>query len=493
ALESLNVASAELGSIKGTINGGGDFVDNAPSNDDNYARLIPGEFEINMLNLTLFVSAELYNIKGTINGGGDFVYSLENFLKWKDTGISPPGVKLIKTGTTVAVDVGANGISAIAVLTGRMRAVELETGDTRELSAGTLAVVVPGVGVSAPQSIAPELAQYLESMRDPRTTPSRDTVDTGTIISEAKVLRGGERWTIRMQGEETLRVYARLPWKQVAGAANALEVLVNGKMLTAPVINKSASFTYADGREINYLDSVTGHWTIFYSPDFVSNNTNAGGDYQVVTNPGEAYRYVWDISRLTAGGEPAEVSFRNTITTSNVPLEVRIDASDKSAEIVARQAEGRLPVGEKEVPVRAKVGDDLTGTWSMDYWVWGYSKPRQMTLVQQGSRVTGMMPSAGGNPIRVEGTITSDTLVLDFIYDNLTTLSELVSPDIARQALGIKSHAKFRRDTADTWTGTLSAFYISSSGKTINLKADGGTPGADTRYKPGPTTMKRMP
>jgi hypothetical protein len=42
------------------------------------------------------------------------------------------------------------------------------------------------------------------------TTGLRDTANTGTRISEVKVLRGDERWTIRMQGEETLRVSAGL-------------------------------------------------------------------------------------------------------------------------------------------------------------------------------------------------------------------------------------------------------------------------------------------
>ncbi|MDD5177314.1 MAG: hypothetical protein PHQ05_12925 [Sterolibacterium sp.] len=148
-------------------------------------------------------------------------------------------------------------------------------------------------------------------------------------------------------------------------------------------------------------------------------------------------------------------------------------------------------LSEPPAPLRSQPAGDFSGNWTMDYWVWGNPRPRQMVLTQQGSRVTGSMSSAGGNPIRIEGTLMGDTLILYFVYDNLATMSEMVSPEIARQTLGIKSRAQLTRSGPDKWSGTLSTFLIVLSGNTLQTKADGGTPAASARNPPGPTTMTR--
>ncbi len=583
ALTSTGIASVEHASIKGTINGGGDFVSNdSASATDRYARNTPESFDVNLLNATVVVSidgagtqrarwerpdavtpsgnavlvqrasgalagavdfcsgggdasaksVEHASIKGTINGGGEFIRHpapdapFQGRLLRVGLGalatervamasriLAPPGAEYKLANATVAVDIGANGISAIAVLKGRARATELVTGQAREVQAGQMVVVVPGIGVAAPVPMTSDVRAFMNSMIGSSggdgSDAGRDTrrVQPGTDLAPltgSRVLRGGEQWALRTT-DGTLALSARIPWKQVAGAAGAMEIRVNGQLLTSRLGNKTGSFSLADGREFDYLHPQTNHWMVFYSPDFVSNNTGAGGDYQVVTDPGAAYRYTWDLSPFTGNGKVAEVVIRNPITSSDVPLEVSFDEPGQpgggtrtlerprtSGEIEAPWR-GRPPAADSETQARPQAGGELTGTWTMDYWVFGFPKPRQLTLEQRGNAVTGTMQSPGGNPVRIEGAIAGATLTLDFIYDNLATLSELTSPEVARKIAGIKSKAQLQKTGADTWKGTLAGFYLSTTGTEVNAKADGGTPLAAEKSAPGPTTMRRVP
>lgn len=54
----------------------------------------------------------------------------------------------------------------------------------------------------------------------------------------------------------------------------------------------------------------------------VQGQINGGGDYRVTSNPGQAYRYVWEIPRSASGNETVELRIRNALT--NVSMEVRL-------------------------------------------------------------------------------------------------------------------------------------------------------------------------
>jgi len=62
----------------------------------------------------------------------------------------------------------------------------------------------------------------------------------------------------------------------------------------------------------------------FYSADFNANNGDAGGGYRVMTNPGEAYHYRWDVSALSGPGTALHVRIACTGSKVAGPLVVRI-------------------------------------------------------------------------------------------------------------------------------------------------------------------------
>ena len=77
------------------------------------------------------------------------------------------------------------------------------------------------------------------------------------------------------------------------------------------LLNKGQTFKYNDGRTFNY--KLGNAWILFYSPDYSANNSSAGGGYQVLTNPGQAYRYSWDISSITAGKEQTNITIKTWV------------------------------------------------------------------------------------------------------------------------------------------------------------------------------------
>jgi hypothetical protein len=119
----------------------------------------------------------------------------------------------------------------------------------------------------------------------------------------------GMSWEGDLPSASFLELAARIEWRQVAGAASLLEVRINGQALTSGLLNKGGGFRLADGREFPYYAESVHAWTIFYSPDFSTNNSPGAGVYQVVTDPGQAYRYRWGTGLI--GGPPMKVNLRH--------------------------------------------------------------------------------------------------------------------------------------------------------------------------------------
>lgn len=115
-------------------------------------------------------------------------------------------------------------------------------------------------------------------------------------IPEEIRLNGDTAWEGVFMAEKTLQLEGRIVYSKPAGGNWTMEVLVNGKNVTSSLLNKGQSFKYKDGRTYSYLNGAS--WMLFYSPNFSANNSTAGGGYQVLTNPGQACRYKWNISSL---------------------------------------------------------------------------------------------------------------------------------------------------------------------------------------------------
>ncbi len=153
----------------------------------------------------------------------------------------------------------------------------------------------------------------------------------GTAATYAKAeevtLKPNESWSGTLPISKTLSLEGRIDYSKPAGANYILQVSVNGQVVASPLTNKGQSFRYADGRTYSYLSSA-GSWILFYSPDFSSNNSTAGGGYQVLTDPGQAYRYTWDVSALTKNATQMTVTIKNTSPTYSIVG--RLTASEAS-------------------------------------------------------------------------------------------------------------------------------------------------------------------
>jgi hypothetical protein len=122
-------------------------------------------------------------------------------------------------------------------------------------------------------------------------------------------LAPGTSWEGDLSSAPFFELAARIQWQQAAGAAYLLEVRINGQQLTSGLSNKRGNFRLADGREFPYYAESAHAWAIFYSPDFSTNNSSAAGVYEVVTDPGQAYRYRWSTGLI--GGPPMKVNLKH--------------------------------------------------------------------------------------------------------------------------------------------------------------------------------------
>lgn len=301
------------------------------------------------------VSSEHSSVRGTINGGGDFldeplppppptVGRLRAtqprllHIAWSPSFIAAPrgpedAILLeLPSGTVssgsfarVLSDLSANRIAAISVVEGEARVRERTTGREQRVGAGQFVVVLPGVGVTPPRPIP---SARLSTMRPPAPVrPGTSTVRPGTLTRNAIALAPGDTWTGTLQLEGTLALEGRLLWEKPAGGNYVLEVAVNGHRVTDPVLNKMSPMRYADGRNYPYREPNTARWLLFYSHDYAANNGPAGGGYEVKTDPGQAYRYVWNVAPMMGGNPVAQVQFTNS-SNPPVPIELRLLPSE---------------------------------------------------------------------------------------------------------------------------------------------------------------------
>lgn len=152
------------------------------------------------------------------------------------------------------------------------------------------------------------------------------TASAGAVSGQVQdiTLKPGESWSGTIPAVSTLSFDGKLVYSKPAGANYVLQVSVNGQAITSSLLNKGQAFKYSDGRTFNY--KLNDAWILFYSPDYSANNSSAGGGYQVLTNPGQAYRYSWDISSITAGKEQMDVAIKNVGPT--YPITVRLMPND---------------------------------------------------------------------------------------------------------------------------------------------------------------------
>ena len=165
-----------------------------------------------------------------------------------------------------------------------------------------------------------------------------------------------DSYEVRLQAPNTEKVYlvviARIDWHRLAGAADIMQIKVNGNTITGTqLINKGPTWTYADGRTFPYYNiHNTSSWAIFYSPDFTSNNIAQSG-YRVIE--GNAYTYKFNVTGMVNRGQMNTVTIRHSGPEyiSSIPdITTKTINEIKSTKIVVKSV---YFVGEgKEYPIR---------------------------------------------------------------------------------------------------------------------------------------------
>jgi hypothetical protein len=202
-----------------------------------------------------------------------------------------------------------------AVAPGQAQITLLPQGTTVKGS-GALLTVVP-----RPASVGPD--NTIVTPPPPPAPPPNP--DTKTVdLSKDIVINSGEVWEGDIPASSVLDLQARLNYAKPAGSNFALDISVNGHRVESPLLNKAAQYKYQDGRTFPYSDMAKGGWMVFYSPDFSANNSAAGGGYQVLTDPGEAYHYRWNVSAFAGGGKTMHVRIRHGNPGAVGPLVIRI-------------------------------------------------------------------------------------------------------------------------------------------------------------------------
>lgn len=184
-------------------------------------------------------------------------------------------------------------------------------------SAVTTSTASPKLGgYSAPASEIAELHKHYQTLG---VEPDDLVIPTNTS------------WTTVLPKSTILEVLAaRLDYPIVAGGNPAMQVFINGQVVsqeTAPLINKSNVVKIADGRTGTYWNPDYQAWALNYSPNFVLNNTPAAGGYQVISDPGQAYRYVWNISALINSSATMDLRIHHNGLGAGMPIIVRLAPS----------------------------------------------------------------------------------------------------------------------------------------------------------------------
>jgi len=156
-------------------------------------------------------------------------------------------------------------------------------------------------------------------------------------------------WEGTLPATKTLELFGRIDYQKAAGGQFLMEISVNGQPLPGTLLNKGKTFRFADGRSFPYYSQGGGGsantsfsdgrpftyynppspaWLLFYVPNYSTDNTSAGGGYQVMTDVGQAHRYVWDISSLIGNSQTMDVRISNNgfVGPNTLPLEVKLYA-----------------------------------------------------------------------------------------------------------------------------------------------------------------------
>lgn len=160
--------------------------------------------------------------------------------------------------------------------------------------------------VSAPLAPAPDEPRLLAAN-------STETLATGLNLTNGSSVT----WNVSMPSSGTIRLSfdGRINYSTTAGNSTIFEIKVNGvKVTDAHLYNKGTTYTYPNrgGTEPYYEKrsslQADKYWGLFWSPDYVRNNTSTDFYYVQGAN---AYNFVLTISGLVNYGQVNTIEMVN--------------------------------------------------------------------------------------------------------------------------------------------------------------------------------------
>lgn len=165
-------ASSEHSSVRGTINGGGDFINYRPKAASPSLPL-------------------LHLIGGVVPQRAPVPRGYSSVAGEKTTIRVPGGRVQVPDTSLAAIDVAPNGVTAVAAMAGTVRVSESATGIVRDIAQGNLAVIIPGKGVSVDVPLPVDTHKKLAEMRREAEASRRIAQAPSPIrLSDATPARG---------------------------------------------------------------------------------------------------------------------------------------------------------------------------------------------------------------------------------------------------------------------------------------------------------------
>lgn len=187
-------------------------------------------------------------------------------------------------------------------------------------------VASPSPRPTASPTPSPSATASPSSTPTPAVTPSASpSPSPSPSIVHALTINAQTSQSLSLPTAATLDLEARIEAPTVDGLSPSLLVFVNGQAIRQAVTNRAPRVTLGSGQQIDLFNADTNAWSLLFSPDYDQATTSAAGDFQVTSEPGQAYRYVWNISAQKGTGAAMTVRFDNLGQGSRqLPLKLKV-------------------------------------------------------------------------------------------------------------------------------------------------------------------------
>ncbi|MCX5812990.1 MAG: hypothetical protein NT178_10660 [Proteobacteria bacterium] len=385
------------------------------SSDTEYAKIKDNVYDFKYLGpQAVFCSSEHSSVKGEVNGGGDFIKNTDkktllafsnandgstaaDFIKYpiilaassspEYVFILTPSAQMTLAGKAV-VDVGYNGETGLLVLEGKARVKESVTGSEREVPAGSVVYAIPGFGISRTIKASEiKISRWWEG-----TDKRQDTTLTMPAVKEivfATGVRDGK--PVGVAGSFSPDTNPIYMWVRLDRTG------LQGKIKSAWYFLSQKDPFFMGGEEINL--NPNNNWAEF-NYTLAPGKRWPTGEYKVVVSSGSK-EIVAGSFRIADTSKPQSLDWVSILSKGN-PVSVILDA-------VTDSNEKNWPLG------TIKGGERYTVQYISSSGQW------QATGYNKGTKAAGTWTYPGGKPENREFSIWGHVFRFDEtgrVFDN---------------------------------------------------------------------------